>query len=333
MSGGNVAYNVRPNKYVERQLFIELISKVSSGKAPNSYVYTSMGGPQLEDHKLIHHQLGLKNLISLEQDPYVYARQKFNLRPVYVECRNMSTQEFVTDFDVFTQKYSDKQWIIWFDYASPDRKAQILEFQSLLTKLQIGDICKITLNANPGTLGERRAGESPEIAQARQLTKLQETLGDYLPSSLSPKQMVAREFAKVLCAAVRKAALNAMAEHTGVSIMPLATFLYQDGQHPMLTITVCLVPYNQTTAWKQDLEKLEWDYVPSNWDSITRINVPLLTPLERLHLEARLPTDDNEQVHKEMSFQFDSDESASLAILEEYARHYRRYPSYFQVVL
>ncbi len=63
MSGGGVSYNLRPNKYVERQLFVELLRMVMSGSNFDNWVYVSLGGPQLEDHRLVHHQLNFRYLV------------------------------------------------------------------------------------------------------------------------------------------------------------------------------------------------------------------------------------------------------------------------------
>ena len=46
MSGGNVSYNIRPNKFVERSLFVESLNLLCP-KAPENYLYISLGGPQL----------------------------------------------------------------------------------------------------------------------------------------------------------------------------------------------------------------------------------------------------------------------------------------------
>lgn len=132
MSGGNVSYNLRPNKFVERQLFVELLNKVCAGYSPDGYVYVSLGGPQLEDQRLVHLRLGIKNLISLEADSVVYERQVFNQRPSFITCENESTGDFVRDFDAFADLHSDKKFIIWFDYSSPrERRRQLIEYQTI----------------------------------------------------------------------------------------------------------------------------------------------------------------------------------------------------------
>lgn len=88
MSGGNVSYNLRPNKYVERHLFIELLAMLVGTNDPARFVYISLGGPQMEDHRLVHQQLNLHNMISLESDEVIHRRQLFNRRPALVNCIN-----------------------------------------------------------------------------------------------------------------------------------------------------------------------------------------------------------------------------------------------------
>ncbi|HEX8683121.1 MAG TPA: O-methyltransferase, partial [Ardenticatenaceae bacterium] len=182
MSGENVAYNLRPNKFVERQLFVELLSKLGVSLSPAKYIYISLGGLQLEDHRLMHHSLGINALMSIESDFVTYQRQLFNLRPSFVNCECMSTEDLVNDFDRYADLHSDKQFIIWLDYADASKRVvQLTEYAALLSKLQVGDILKITMNANPRTLGaEQRKGEEYEDLLKRRLGNLKSQLNKYL---------------------------------------------------------------------------------------------------------------------------------------------------------
>jgi hypothetical protein len=192
MSGGNVSYNLRPNKFVERQLFIELLGKICLTKSPDSYIYISLGGPQLEDHKTIHQMLGFNNLVSIEADPVVYQRQLFNLRPYYVKCRQETTSQFITNFDNFASSYEDKKFIVWLDYTEANmRYEQLVEYQTLLSSLEVGDILKITINANPYSLGKKEIDELGEPCETDNnyrislFKKLQDQLKKYFPSHLN----------------------------------------------------------------------------------------------------------------------------------------------------
>jgi hypothetical protein len=334
MSGGNISYNLRPNKFVERQLFIELLKAFSSGESPDQYAYISLGGLQLEDHKLVHHQLGFKVLTSLEADPVIYKRQEFNRRPHYVECRNEKTSDFITNFDAFSERHSDKRFIIWFDYAAANKRVdQVVEFRSLLSKLAIGDLLKLTINANPATLGERFPSESHDEVSNRRCTKLKEQLHEYLPPDVSPTHMTGNGFPNILCQTIRRASLIATESNRRIQPVPIGIFCYQDERHQMLTITVTLVESAKVDEFKSGLTKRGWEFLPMSWTDVTRIQVPNLSAKERLHIEQKLFSASHEDIHRELPFRFDSDESESLRKFEEYARHYRRYPSYFQVVL
>lgn len=333
MSGGGVSYHLRPNKHVERQLFIELLDFVVAGKNPNNYVYISMGGPQLEDHKLVHHKMGFQHLVSIEGNNAVYGRQLFNLRPSFLKCKNETTSDFVRDFDKIQEQYNDKEMIIWLDYASPKRRPQLIEYQNLLSKLQIGDILKITLNANIDTLGVKQDDETEEQIQQRRVDALLRKMADYLPTTILPDSMTNRGFIPILCEAVKIASLKALQSKPSVRAIPLAIFSYQDGFHQMLTVTVRLHKKVEVDEACSSLKKQGWDYLPSDWQNVTHINVPNLTAKERLLIEELLFSDTDENIHNKLPFRLDPSEDISLAQLKEYARHYRRYPSYFQVIL
>ena len=211
MNGGQVAYNLRPNKFVERQLFVELLTKVCM-EGPEKYVYVSLGGPQLEDQRLVHQRLGLKNLVSLEADPVIYERQLFNRRPSFIKCCNNSTADFVTDFDAFTNVYNNgEEFIIWLDYAEANaRHQQVNEYETLLSQLKDGDLIKITMNANPKTLDKEGSGEDQEDGQKRRVEILRKQLADYLPDTIEHTAMTKRGFVPILCNVIKNASLRAV---------------------------------------------------------------------------------------------------------------------------
>ncbi len=334
MSGGNVSYNLRPNKYVERHLFIELLAMLVGTNDPARFVYISLGGPQMEDHRLVHQQLNLHNMISLESDEVIHRRQLFNRRPALVNCINSDTGSFITDFARFADEHMDNEFIIWLDYADPRaRLDQLLEFKSLLRQLQHGDILKITLNANPATLGEKRSGEKEDEVRERRLAEFKAQLSEHFPTDrVLSESMTGRQFPVLLCQLVQRFALQAITI-ASTKIVPLAIFCYQDGNHQMMTITVQLMKGANVEENLQALRKAGWEYLPNSWEDVSNIRVPNLTAKERLLVEELLFTGNNEAAHKLLPFRFHGDEKVSLDIFNEYARHYRRYPSYFQVIL
>jgi hypothetical protein len=332
MSGGNIPYQLRPNKHVERLLFVEILARIIL-KEPEKYAYISMGGPQLEDDRLIHQALGITHLYSFEENISVFQRQLFNLRPSCVVCIQKPIDDFVDGFDNFIieKNLNDKNLIVWLDYTSPNkRREQLIQYHTLLSKLQEQDIVKITLNANPASLGEKYRNESEKDLLSRRLEKLQIEIGDYLPPDTVAEDMTGNRLVPILCKSIEIAAEKGASNYSRLTPLLLSTFSYQDGNHLMVTATVRLTKVADAQNYKSSLK---WDYLPSSWDDVKKINIPSLTAKERLEIDSKLPTSDYKTLHDQLPFQLDTDADVSFELLKEYANHYTRYPSYFQVVL
>lgn len=157
MSGHNVPYQLRPNKFVERQLFLDILDFVRIWNGPSKYLYASMGGRFLEDFRLVNHRFAIEQMISIEKDATTCNRQQFN-RLGFIDCRNQSTGEFVDDVERVTGLYPGRRLVVWLDFATAnERGEQLGEFRELITKLAVGDVAKITLNANPQSFRKRSA--------------------------------------------------------------------------------------------------------------------------------------------------------------------------------
>jgi len=335
MSSGNVPYHLRPNKHIERELFAELLIKICGNEPPTSFAYISMGGPQLEDHRLIHKALCFDKLYSFEKDQNVYNRQIFNQRPSCLKCKDKPISDFIDSFDRYLAEFEivDRKLIVWLDYALTDRRQQLIEYQKLIGKLKEQDIVKMTLNANIGTFGERQRGEKHEDVQERRFQKIQTDIGDYLDPDLASEQMNAKGLIPILCHAIEVATEKGLATQPRIRPVLLSLFTYNDGYHQMLTATIRLVCPADENQFKRNLQ---WEFLPNNWTDIKYINVPSLTAKERLEIDGRLPVPatDLDALHDSLPFRLDTDNlEKSKELLREYALHYRRYPSYFQVIL
>jgi hypothetical protein len=70
-----------PTQFVDRQLFVDLLAGVGRLRDFSKYIYISMGGKFLEDHRALQMALDVSELISIDANPEVVARQDFN-KPV-----------------------------------------------------------------------------------------------------------------------------------------------------------------------------------------------------------------------------------------------------------
>lgn len=327
MSGANVPYQLRPNKFVERQLFLEALEHIGRLRQIAKYVYVSMGGRFLEDFKWIHRRLRVQRLVSLECDDTLFDRQVFNRPLSLIRCRNQKTGDFVQEFDAFASKYTKgRNFIIWFDYASPkNRQQQLQEIESLVSKLTAFDIVKVTLNANIATLGE---STEPNHEQGK-FDKLKSGLGDFLPGWVTSGADVNHDtLPRILVDAVQTAALRGIAGSASLAVLPIACFKYQDIYHQMVTAAFILVNADDRAKVLSKKGLGGWEYFSGKWEDVHQIAVPDLSLKERIVIDEMLFADSLEQAHAKMPFRLDEKKQRSLDALRQYFEHYRRYPSF-----
>lgn len=336
MSGALVPYHQRQNKAVDRQLFIDLLTRVNRYLPIADYNYYSFGGAFLEDFKLIHSHFGNEKLFSIENDATAFARQKFNLPLSCITCMKKDSSVFVDEFT------SHNNSIIWLDFAEASgTREQLQELQALLPKLLVGDVVKITLNANPGVLhgsketkpdGKRETTE--EINKLR-LDKLKERIGDFLPQGVSEGDMTIAGLPNVLCSALEFAANKAMESRIAERLyfQPLASFAYSDSEHQMLTVTGIILHKAEKGPFFAKTQLKRWKPSTTTWGTCKQIMVPALTAKEKIFIDQQLPKKSGKQIQKSLKFLLDKNALKSLQIIENYRMYYRYYPNFHKVVL
>ena len=327
MSGGNVAYNLRPSKAVERNLFIDLLSRFGRYANISAYSYYSLGGPFLEDFKLVHAALRLSKLTCIEESGEVVKRQRFNIPVSDMVFFEGNVNSFLADF------FPDDACIVWLDYASPRQlDQQMTEFSSLLRKLAPGDVFKITLNANPSALAVKQDGDSPEQLWERQMEKFRSRAPRYAPADLTPEGMRASTYPSTLMKSLHRAFELARIPK-GIVVQPLASFVYVD-THQMLTFAGALLRDNEVDGFFEKTRLSHWPHASLAWtDAPKSIAVPELSLRERLRLEAMMPKATADDLVAELGYQITDDQRATKLMLESFKEYYRMLPQYSRVVL
>ncbi|WP_020537680.1 O-methyltransferase [Lewinella cohaerens] len=332
MAGENISYNLRPNKHIERRLFVDLLSLLCD-KPRDNYAYISMGGPQLVDHKLMHYELGFKKLYSIESDPNVFDRQIFNLRPGCIHCELQSVNEMISNFADIDERYPEEDYIIWLDYAAAnERYEQLSEFQSLVSTLNSGDLVKITINVNPTSLGQRQSNEeSGEELQERRFKRIRSQISEYFDDEKFDKNDITnKKFVNVIRRGVELSLISGLRED--LYALNVLSFAYSDGTHKMLNVAYKL--YGSETEIERTRVSLnsDWEFMPDNSEDVKKINIPSLSLKERLLIDSKLYCKSIDEIHDEiLPFQLDNDPEISKRILNQYFKHYRRYPNYFDI--
>ena len=147
MSAGSIPYHLRPNKAVDRLLFLELCTRLAPalGIEANGYSYVGFGGPQMEDFRLLHEKFPQMSMLCIEHLENVIPRQKFNCPHTQVNF----LEEAKRSGDWLKDWIPSEPVVLWFDYAlKSERKEQFNEFQTLLSCAPIGSLLRMTMNAD-----------------------------------------------------------------------------------------------------------------------------------------------------------------------------------------
>ena len=336
MTGASVAYHLRPNKHVERHLFVDLLDHVDRWKPLSKYLYVGFGGIYFEDFKLLHGHFNMGKMLSIENQKWVYERQKFNIPFGCIQPKNWDSADFVRDLDKLRAKYKVENIVCWLDYATSVELAnQLNEIRGLVPKLLPGDILKVTLPANPTALAAKRQDETEVDLQNRRLETLQTRLlgTQFLPEGVSPDQMTERNYPDVLTAAFRRTVSEAMQENVGNVFQPLGCYVYKDASQ-IITFTAIILQADQVQNFLVETEIADFELGGPSWE-VLRIEVPDLSLREKLKLDQVIFSKTGKHkpmaVQTEMGLKFAPDVVDSRRMIGNYIKFYRYYPHYYRV--
>jgi len=318
-------YHLRPNKDIDRNLFMQTLIGLSSQFPISDYHYTGFGSFLFDDFKLLHNTLNISKMVSLEKDPLEFERAKFNLPYSCIELKQIASTEYLSELMLEDTEHN----IFWLDFVTPSELGeQLADFSNLLDKLNSDDIVRITLNANPDGLGKC---ESPDHLQEYRLCKLKERVRDaYLPHTIEPKDVTKANYPLTLLKILKAVALESLTDSPPYSpnfMLPLFSTVYADGQQ-MVTFTGIVLDSHE----KESLIRESLSNYPHNtfrWDSPCRIEIPALTTREITELNKLLPNSEiQQQLIDGFPFIFSAKEKSEI---ESYISYYKFYPQYHQI--
>lgn len=331
MSGNDIAYHLRQNKAIDRNLFIELLSRVGRVKNISDYEYIGFGGPLLEDCKALHAALRIKRMHSIEKDDNTFKRQTFNRPATFVKLHLKESEDFFRH-----HQFHDKGTVVWLDYTSPGAlSTQLQEFRQVVSDLDCFDVAKITLNADPSAI-KGKSAEGVSLQQAR-LGTLKATIPDYVPSDVTTDDLTAKNYPHTLQRFVQRSLSDLSSRATGRYFHILSSFVYKDGQQ-MLTVTGMVFDAADDPKVGEFIAQSRikhWPFANLDWAPPTPISVPALSAKERMKLDTFLPlkNHDSAKATAKLKRQLGYVPGSEELELANYARYYRAYPHFSRVIL
>ena len=314
------AYHLRPNKVADRFAFMEAIRRLErlSSEGLNNYTYCGLGGPYLEDFRLLYEFCPNITMVSVENEHETFKRQCFHLPCSNLKLLRLDMASYLTQFDPGNMKS-----VFWLDYTGLEY-SNFEEFKYLLSTVLEESMIKITLRCEPrdywGIKSPKRRKQKVNEFHAKFASLMT------IPSAKPPRKL--EGFAYFLQGMLRVAAVQALPPTaTTLRFIPVSSFCYTDGTG-MFTLTGIVCEEGRRT----EVERVftDWAFVNLAWDRPKLIDVPLLSTKERLHLQHLLPCNSikGEALRKSLGYLIDDDLEKTEEALEQYAA-FHRYSPYF----
>jgi hypothetical protein len=326
MSGADIPYQLRPNKFIDRQLFLEALSRLIIPRGVEKYVYASMGGRHLVDHHAIYSALGVRALFSFDMSANEVARQKFNRPTGDTICVVMNSAKLPAEIDSILARFPSKEnLIVWLDYTGAKRREQFQEVVQTLVRLKHGDIFRVTLNANLLTLGHgnqwRDAGApNPAAFRAEQLRA---QIPEFFPTNIP--EISNEALPGVLAQCIKLATESARMSQPNLRFAPILITSYSDGT-PMVTV-VCAVSEEGQDDQFPGAHFARWAFACKGWNDVQTISVPVLSLKEQYKLDANLHRGVKRMLAA-LKFLLGDDADASITAIKSYKALNRFYPTF-----
>ena len=311
------AYHLRPNKAADRLALIEAVRRLErlDGKGLKEYTYYGLGGPYLEDFRLIHESWPDICMVSIEENEETIKRQEFHRPFSSLVLVNTTLSSFITRYDS-----NNRKSIFWLDYTGLELNC-FTDFQGVLEEVAYGSMIKITLRSNPNDF--RTTDKSDLNNRGKKLLRDCEGLiypkRDDLPSTWE-------DFANMLQQIIKIAARDVLPISNDKRFVPVSSFYYSDGT-PMFTLTGIVCRTGEMDKLKKAFEG--WELANLEWQPPMEIKMPSLSTKERLHLQPLLPTKNPEITLREgLDYLIDDNLEMTEKALKQYAT-FDRYEPYF----
>jgi len=301
-----INYQIRPAKNVERKMFAEAFRRLSEFGRLDSYRYIGLGSSYFSDFYLFHKSLGLRRMISIEQDVDNQARFRFNRPFVCIKLH------FGKSNDVLPVLSWNAKTIVWLDYDGLLNSSVLTDISTFCSSAIAGSVIVVTVNAMPDRPAEHRIKHLTARVGA-----------DNVPQDLTHSSLADWGTAAVYQRIINNQINQRITERNGglensrqFVYRQLFNFRYADTAK-MLSVGGVIYERRQQAAFDRCAFEKLFDFVKTGSDAYL-IEAPNLTLREIHHLDSQLPNKTQRLRAR----------SIPTSDIEKYARVYRYFPRF-----
>lgn len=324
------AYHLRPNKAVDRFLFLELLRILERHGSAFPETYIGLGGPFMEDFRLLSQEFPHIRLVCIERDFETHRRQKFHACTSRMVCIHSTLSSYIA-----RSFPSERPVAVWADYTDMTREC-LGELADISRKAVPGSVIRATVRAESpwgGALKTKYPPSAPaKYAEAFRKERTKHETGmtvdgiAFDPAWFGWAEFSLQEYPTMLARMIGAVVSGACTRPK--TFLPLHVVKYSDGT-VMLSVTG-LVCHEDARAGLQRHFRECFRFLSEAIDDVDVIDVPALTTKERLHLDSAVPTStaDGSVCAKRLQYLVEGDGSAveSRRKMAQYERYYRLYP-------
>lgn len=308
----NINYSLRPNKVIQRHMAFDGLQLVSGELELNKAKYFGFGSIWFADFILAHKRLGINDMISAEIDEVTYKRAKFNspFRTIKVVHGHSSS---VLDALSKSPAAKRKPWVLWLDYVSGPTVEVREDIDRVVDNAPDNSVLLVTLNVTGGAIGK---GLEARRDQLRNL------FGDAVADDAPLTEFESNKLPAVVSEGIQNYVESRCQRLKQRPCVPAFSMPYRDTAQ-MLTLGFILPSAEKERPVREIVLRDDWPGFPS-----LPVETPPLTPKELTVLQRILPSSRPLTDGDLARLGFALEEG----MLDVYSAHYRRYPSFFQVV-
>jgi hypothetical protein len=319
------AYNLRPNKAVDRSLLVERIHELEDVGLLNARncAYYGFGGPFLDDFRILSDHFPKMSFHSLEKTSHTYKRQKFHKFSPKIHLHHRSVEGFLANEDM----ESADHLIWWLDYTNLGVN-ELRDVTSLANSLSPGDVLRITASANVRLdieqMNELFGGTACKRALHDEVEDFKVKYESYLPDEFDRDSIFDDQLYPELCVRMIESALEKRANLGSTRIWHLGSRIYRDGAQ---MVTCEFYVSDKQYSGTQEGRKYLQSRVITGGEPDT-INVPNLSIKERLFLESALPSDPSRitRLANRLGYRIENSGKMHDLAIGQYARYHKHYP-------
>ncbi len=333
------AYHLRPNKAIDRLLFVEFLRTYSRWRSKIPSTYIGLGGAFLEDFRLMSQEFPELSLVCIERDAETKKRQIFHKCSSRMRFYLGTYSEYLA-----TQFPTHKPVVVWADYTQMTREC-LSEVSGTVRKAVEGSMIRFTVKAESpafGTLGikARKFPERMPVEKEKAFAEFRDSFRSRMavdrvvfPNEWFEWQSFSIEGYPRLLSRMLTAVANGACS-APKRILPLHAAMYSDGT--IMMSWTALVCHDADFSPLHEHFRRTCEYYSLAESGIALIDVPILTTKERLAIAKLLPTKnvDGVRTAKSLGYLLDGEASDTETKhkLEQYELYFRLYPHFGKIV-